>query len=462
MFPIDQVVTRGWPLLQAILKPGLEVSTHIWAQVPKSILKGKGVDPLERGGVMEAGGSKLEGKQASDGNQGGKGGEKGKKKEKKEKKEKKIERVEKGSDGGQESWVVGPESGGPIPGGDSGAGTAKEHRGQTQERKPNKQSWTQSQSQSMVSKPWKLIDAKDQVQPEASMSLKPTATQALLETPSPHPFNNSCDRCIWQTKDCTRRFKKGIPVGACLPCRQGKEQLRAPIQALETPKAPSPGPSKGPTRPSAQVTLKLPVTPSKWAPSLGPGPSPSKKAKASVSKSRPKTPSVTQKAKIANDVGVTPSASIKVYHPLAGPPPRSIPRASALELTATPLNPLLDPQPGPSSDPTDQIIKGLEVCITSLKKQVERIPDLELQLSSMAQVVKALWEQVQGQLATHSFPTSSHRSLPLPPSVSHQMQRLHLEMANSHPKSTFLTLEAEGQPSSHLGLQLVGTSADGG
>ncbi|KIK73051.1 hypothetical protein PAXRUDRAFT_21285 [Paxillus rubicundulus Ve08.2h10] len=49
---------------------------------------------------MEAGGSKLEGKQASDGNQGGKGGEKGKKKkEKKEKKEKKIERVAKGSDG---------------------------------------------------------------------------------------------------------------------------------------------------------------------------------------------------------------------------------------------------------------------------------------------------------------------------------------------------------------------------
>ncbi|KIK73593.1 hypothetical protein PAXRUDRAFT_20689 [Paxillus rubicundulus Ve08.2h10] len=47
MFPINQVITQGWPLLQAILKPGPEVSTHIWAQVPKSILKGKGVDPLE-------------------------------------------------------------------------------------------------------------------------------------------------------------------------------------------------------------------------------------------------------------------------------------------------------------------------------------------------------------------------------------------------------------------------------
>ncbi|KIK72172.1 hypothetical protein PAXRUDRAFT_22308 [Paxillus rubicundulus Ve08.2h10] len=31
-----------------------------------------------------------------------------------------------------------------------------------------------------------------------------------------------------------------------------------------------------------------------------------------------------------------------------------------------------------------------------------------------------------------------------------------------HPKSAFLALEAKGQPSSHLGLQLVGTSADGG
>ncbi|KIK72677.1 hypothetical protein PAXRUDRAFT_21708 [Paxillus rubicundulus Ve08.2h10] len=129
MFPIDQVITRGWPLLQAILKPGPEVSTHIWAQVPKLILKGKGVDPLERGGAMEAGGSKLEGKHASDGNQGGKGGEKGKKKEKKGKKEKKMERVAKGSDGGQGSWAAGSESGGWIAGGDLGAGTAKEHRG---------------------------------------------------------------------------------------------------------------------------------------------------------------------------------------------------------------------------------------------------------------------------------------------------------------------------------------------
>ncbi|KIK76474.1 hypothetical protein PAXRUDRAFT_18181 [Paxillus rubicundulus Ve08.2h10] len=266
----------------------MEVSTHIWAQAPKLILKGKAVDPLEQGGAMEAGWSKLEGKQALDGNQGGNGGEKGnKKEEKKEKKEKKIERVAKGSDGGQKSQA---------------------------------------------------------------------------------------------------------------------------------------------------------------APSLGPGPSPSKKAKASVSKSRLKRPSVSQNAKFTNDVGVTPSGSIK---------------ASALELITTPVNPLLDPQPRPSSDPTDQIIKALEVCINSLEKQVERIPDLELQLSSMSWVIEALWEQVQGQLATHSFPTSSHRSLPLPLSVSRQMQRLQLEMVNSHPKSDFLTLEAEGQPSSHLGLQLVSTSADG-
>ncbi|KIK72775.1 hypothetical protein PAXRUDRAFT_21594, partial [Paxillus rubicundulus Ve08.2h10] len=225
---------------------------------------------------------------------------------------------------------------------------------------------------------------------------------------------------------------------------------------------PSPGTSKGSIprpfqRPHSSIHLgdiKAAITPSKRAPSLGPGPSPSKKAKASVSKSGPKTPSVIQKAKFANDAGVTPSASIKVYHPLVGPPPCSIPRASALKLIATPVNPLLDPRSGPSSDLMDQIIKGLEVHVTSLKKQVERIPDLELQLSSMARVVKAFQEQVQGQLATHSFPTSSHRSLPLPPSVSREMQRLQLEMANSHLKSAFLALEAKGQPSSHLGLQL--------
>ncbi|KIK72221.1 hypothetical protein PAXRUDRAFT_22247 [Paxillus rubicundulus Ve08.2h10] len=214
---------------------------------------------------MEAGGSKVEGKQVLDGNQGGKGGKKWKKKkEKKEKKEKKIERVAKGSNGGQESWAVRSESGGPIAGGDSGAGTAKETRGWTRERKPKKQFQTQSQSQSL-------------------------------------------------------------------------EELRAPIQALEAPNAPFPGPSKGPTRPS-----------------------PSKKAKALVSKSRLKTPSVTQKAKFSIDVRVTPPESITIYHPLAGPPPKSIPQASALKLIATPINPLLDPQPRPSLDPKDQIIKGLE------------------------------------------------------------------------------------------------------
>ncbi|KIK74569.1 hypothetical protein PAXRUDRAFT_19746 [Paxillus rubicundulus Ve08.2h10] len=204
------------------------------------------------------------------------------------------------------------------------------------------------------------------------------------------------------------------------------------------------------------------VTPSKWAPSLGPGPLTSKKVKISVSKLRPKTPLVTQKAKFGIDVGLTPSESIKVYHPLAGPPPWSIPQVSAIDLIATPVNRLLDARPGPSSDPKDQIIKALEVCVASLEKQVERIPNLELQLSSMAWVIEALWEQVQGQLATHSFPTLFHRSLALPVLVSHQMQRLQLEMANSHLKSDFIALEAKGQPSSHLSLQLVSPSADGG
>ncbi|KIK72089.1 hypothetical protein PAXRUDRAFT_22414, partial [Paxillus rubicundulus Ve08.2h10] len=107
-------------------------------------------------------------------------------------------------------------------------------------------------------------------------------------------------------------------------------------------------------------------------------------------------PSLAQKAKFTNDAGATPSSSIKVYHPLAGPPPRSIPQASALELIAMPVNPILDRRPGPSSDLTDQIIEGLKVRIANLEKQVERIPDLELQLSSMARVVEALREQVTG------------------------------------------------------------------
>ncbi|KIK76416.1 hypothetical protein PAXRUDRAFT_18234 [Paxillus rubicundulus Ve08.2h10] len=213
-------------------------------------------------------------------------------------------------------------------------------------------------------------------------------------------------------KECTRQFKMGIPMGARMPCYQAKvsctlsQHMKQPQQesvalslALEPPKAPSPCPFQGPAQKSSRSTLKVLVTPAKQAPSLGPGPSTSKKAKASVSKSRLKMPSITQKAKFA----------------------------------------LM-----PSSDPKDHIIKGLEVQVASLKSQVQRIPDLELQVSSLAQVVEALWEQVQGQLATHSFPTSSHRSLPLPASVSRQMQRLHLEMTNFHPQFDFLTLEAEG------------------
>ncbi|KIK75631.1 hypothetical protein PAXRUDRAFT_18824 [Paxillus rubicundulus Ve08.2h10] len=211
----------------------------------------------------------------------------------------------------------------------------------------------------------------------------------------------------------TERLEKGSDGGqdSGALTKRPWEELRAPIQAPEPPTAPSPGPSQGPTRQSSQATSKALVTPSKQAPSLEPSPLRSKKAKATDTFGRPK-------------------GKIRI-------------KDSALELIATPVNPLLDAQPGPSSDPKDQIIKALE-------------------LSSMAWVIKALHEQVQGQLAAHSFPTSSHRSLAMPVSVSHQMQRLHLEMANSHPKSDFLTLEAEGQPSSHLGLQLVSTSANGG
>ncbi|KIK81034.1 hypothetical protein PAXRUDRAFT_15465 [Paxillus rubicundulus Ve08.2h10] len=174
MFLINQVITRGWPLLQGILKLGPKFSTHIWAQPQESILKGKGVDPLECSGGMEAGGSKVEGKQAPDGKQGGKDGEKGKKKKgKKETKETKTERPAKGSDAGKESGAVGSELGGSSAGGDLGVGgTTEETRGQSWERKLKKQLQTQSCSQ--VSKSWEFIHAKDDVQPKASTSLKPT------------------------------------------------------------------------------------------------------------------------------------------------------------------------------------------------------------------------------------------------------------------------------------------------
>ncbi|KIK73437.1 hypothetical protein PAXRUDRAFT_20854 [Paxillus rubicundulus Ve08.2h10] len=270
---------------------------------------------------MEAGGSKLEGKQASDGNQGGKGGEKGKKKEKKEKKEKKIERVAKGSDGGQESRV------GLNPG---------------------------EKAKETVTDPIPIP-----IRGKGGLQFIP-ADQATLgavkgSNPSPRSSKGSIPMPF-------QRLHSSIHSG----------DIEAAGYPLQT------GPNFG--------TWLLPI-------------------------------------KEGQGLGLQIKAEDTFGHPKCKiwPSPHSIPQASALELIATPINPLLDPQPGPSSDPTDQIVKALEVRITSLEKQVERITDLELQLSSMAQVVEALRGQVQGQLATHSFPTSSHRSLPLPPSVSRQM-----------------------------------------
>ncbi|KIK76186.1 hypothetical protein PAXRUDRAFT_18387 [Paxillus rubicundulus Ve08.2h10] len=149
---------------------------------------------------------------------------------------------------------------------------------------------------------------------------------------------------------------------------------------------------------------------------------------ASVSKSRLKMPLVAPKAKFGIDVGVTPSESIKVYHPLAGPPPQSIPLASALELIATPVNPLLDPRPRPSSDPKDQIIKGLKV-------------------SSLAQVIEALQEQVTppacAGLSPDAETSSGNGQFPSPIHFPH--------------------IGGQGSAlSSHLSLQLVGPSANGG
>ncbi|KIK80494.1 hypothetical protein PAXRUDRAFT_15759 [Paxillus rubicundulus Ve08.2h10] len=120
-------------------QPGTEVSITIWDQPPKSILKGKGVDPLEHGGAVEAGGSKVMGKQALDGKQGGKDGERGNKKKGKQKKKEKKERPAKGYNAGQESRAMGPEFGGSAAGGDLGVGgAAEETKDKSWERKPKK------------------------------------------------------------------------------------------------------------------------------------------------------------------------------------------------------------------------------------------------------------------------------------------------------------------------------------
>ncbi|KIK78678.1 hypothetical protein PAXRUDRAFT_16747 [Paxillus rubicundulus Ve08.2h10] len=115
-----------------------EMKMFLIDQPPKSILKGKGADPLEHGGGMAAGGRKVEGKQAWDNKQGVKDGEKGKKKkgkkEKKKEEEKEKERLEKGPDGGKESGCMASDLGGSAAGVEARVGDdADETRGQSWE-----------------------------------------------------------------------------------------------------------------------------------------------------------------------------------------------------------------------------------------------------------------------------------------------------------------------------------------
>ncbi|KIK73292.1 hypothetical protein PAXRUDRAFT_21017 [Paxillus rubicundulus Ve08.2h10] len=232
MFPIDQAITRGWPLLQAILKPGTEVNPHIWAQDAK-------------------------------------GGEKGKKKEKKEKKEKKIERVAKGSDGGQESQGLNP--------------------GEKAE-----ETFTDPIPIPICGPTQGLYIIEPDCHPSTPKNPIPTSLQQLLRPL--HLANEGLHEKAQEGHPCQGipPLSPGKGGLQSIPAvKQPRGQSRAPVQATEPPKALSPGPSKGPTHLSARATSKPPVTPSKRAPSLGPGPSPSKKAKASVSRSRPKTPSLT-------------------------------------------------------------------------------------------------------------------------------------------------------------------------
>ncbi|KIK72121.1 hypothetical protein PAXRUDRAFT_22371 [Paxillus rubicundulus Ve08.2h10] len=268
---------------------------------------------------MEAGGSKLEGKQASDGNQGGNGGEKGKKKEKKEK-EKKMERVAKGSNGGQESQAgLNPGEKAkdtvtdPIPIPIRGEQTPEAH--QCQRPAP-----TQG-----------LDVIKAHCHPSTPGNPIPTTHQQLLRPL--HLANQGLNKKVREGHSC-----RGMP-----PLSPGKGGLQfipahqATSGAVEGSNQ-SPRSSKGSIprpfqRPRSSIHLgdiEATSYPLQTGPKFG-------------TWTLPKMPSVAQNAKFANDVGVTPSGSIKVYHPLAGPPPQSIPWASALELIATPVNPLLDP-----------------------------------------------------------------------------------------------------------------------
>ncbi|KIK74370.1 hypothetical protein PAXRUDRAFT_19946 [Paxillus rubicundulus Ve08.2h10] len=123
-----------------------KVTTHVWAQ-----LKGKVVDPLECGGGMAAGWSKVKEEQAQGRKQGAEDGEKGKK------------------GGGEEEEER-----------EAGKGMGC--------RKLNKQ--LQAQSCSQVVKSWKFIDTDDKDKPEAATSSKLIVTLALPAPPPPQPSTN--------------------------------------------------------------------------------------------------------------------------------------------------------------------------------------------------------------------------------------------------------------------------------
>ncbi|KIK72766.1 hypothetical protein PAXRUDRAFT_21608, partial [Paxillus rubicundulus Ve08.2h10] len=241
----------------------------------------------------------------------------------------------------------------------------------------------------------------------------PTRGFDIIE-PDRHPSTpgNPNPKCLQQLLRPLHLAKEGLhekapegyPRWGMPPLSPGKGGLQSIPASKATPGAvegssPSPGPSKGSIprpfqRPNSSIRsgdFEATSYPLERGPKLWTWPFPIKEGQGLSLQIEAKDAFDRPKGKIHD-----PSSSIKVYHPLAGPPPRSIPRASALELIATPVNPILDPRPGPSSDPIDQIIKGLEVRVANLEKQVERIPDLELQLSSMAWVVEALREQVTG------------------------------------------------------------------
>ncbi|KAF9232152.1 hypothetical protein BU15DRAFT_67709 [Melanogaster broomeanus] len=402
-------------------KPGPDISSHHWSQSPKPILKGKGVDPLERGGRVEAGRIEEAEQEQEEGRKDGKHGDQdvGKGKEKAK------ERLGKGSDGGR----------GRVE-------DVEETRGRSLERKPKKLSKGRSSSRAFKSR--EFIDTDEDDEPQSALQ-----------------FEQDCLQLLQTGKACTRRIQASNPTP-----KQPTSQVPSRAQSKAPSRAQSRAPSRAPSHRALQAK-SVAATSTHRSPCLEPAPSPAKKAKTSLSKSTTKSlaPEASpttrgsgskEKLKLVFDGVVIPRRK-----PSGAPiPARSIARVIQLNKTEVPTTTITDTLPNPSSDPKDAVITALEGRISSLEMEVAKIPELQQQVVSLFRVVEALRQQVQDQPSATSPPGSSTSALPTGISVSHEMQRLNLESVGSQ-SCLLIELDSEPQAQSHLGIQLAGPPPSG-